>query len=127
VSGLTVVFSGHWLAIFANERHENAAEHALDLACGPMVSAFVLIAAEPHRIADLATELADVDGIAEVYSTAGEADIVAVVRVRRHDQLAEVVTRRISMLEGIVDTRTLIAFQAYSRHDLDALFNLGEE
>jgi len=92
-----------------------------------MLSAFVLIAAEPQRIADLSEELADVDGVAEVYSTAGEADIVAVVRVRHHDELAEVVTRRISVFDGVLDTRTLIAFRAYSRHDLEALFSLGEE
>jgi DNA-binding Lrp family transcriptional regulator len=90
-----------------------------------MISAFVLIHAVPQRIAELATDLAEVEGVAEVYSTAGEADLVAVVRVRRHDDLAEVVTRRISALEGIVDTRTLIAFQAYSRHDLDAMWSLG--
>ena len=90
-----------------------------------MVHAFVLIDAEPARIAALADELADVDGVAEVYSVAGEADLVAVVRVRRHDELADVVTRRISSLPGILATRTLIAFQAYSRHDLEAMFDLG--
>ena len=92
-----------------------------------MLSAFVLLRVEPRRIADLATELADVDGVAEVYSTAGEADIVAVVRVRHHDELAEVVTRRIVQLEGILDTRTLIAYQAFSRHDLEAMWSLGAE
>jgi DNA-binding Lrp family transcriptional regulator len=92
-----------------------------------MVHAFVLIDAEPARISDLAAELADVDGVAEVYSVAGEADIVAVVRVRHHDELADVVTRRISSLSGIVNTRTLIAFQAYSRHDLEAMWDLGPE
>ena len=90
-----------------------------------MVAAFVLIHAEPGRIADLAGELADVEGVAEVYSTAGDADIVAIVRVRHHDDLAEVVTRRINVLPGILDTRTLIAFQAYSRHDLEAMWSLG--
>jgi DNA-binding Lrp family transcriptional regulator len=90
-----------------------------------MVHAFVLIDAEPARIGDLATELADVDGVAEVYSVAGEADLVAVVRVRQHDKLAEVVTQRISSRPGIVNTRTLIAFQAYSRHDLEAMWDLG--
>lgn len=90
-----------------------------------MVHAFVLIDAEPNRIAALAEALADVDGVAEVYSVAGEADIVAVVRVRHHEQLADVVTRRISALEGIVATRTLIAFQAFSRHDLEAMWDLG--
>ena len=92
-----------------------------------MVHAFVLIDAEPARIADLAAELADVDGVAEVYSVAGDADLVAVVRVRRHDELAEVVTQRIFSHAGIVDTRTLIAFQAYSRHDLEAMWEVGAE
>ncbi|MGI8492973.1 MAG: Lrp/AsnC family transcriptional regulator [Acidimicrobiales bacterium] len=91
-----------------------------------MVHAFVLIDATPARVAALAEELAEVEGVAEVYSVAGHADIVAVVRVRRHEELAAVVTRRISGLEGIVDTRTLIAFRAYSRHDLDAMWDLGE-
>jgi len=72
-------------------------------------------------------ELADVEGVAEVYSVAGEADIVAVVRVRHHDDLADVVTRRITALDGIVNTRTLIAFQAFSRKDLEALWDLGAE
>jgi DNA-binding Lrp family transcriptional regulator len=92
-----------------------------------MVHAFVLIDAQPDRIADLAGELADVDGVAEVYSVAGEADLVAVVRVRRHDELAEVVTRRISGLAGITNTRTLVAFKAYSRRDLEAMWDLGTE
>ncbi len=83
--------------------------------------------AEPRRIADLAVAMADVDGVAEVYSTAGEADIVAVVRVRHHDELADVVTRRVNGLEGVLETRTLIAFRAYSRHDLDSMWSLGAE
>ena len=90
-----------------------------------MVHAFVLIDAEPARVADLAIELAEVSGVAEVYSVAGHADIVAVVRVREHANLAEVVTRGISQLPGVTATRTLIAFQAYSRHDLDAMWDLG--
>lgn len=90
-----------------------------------MVAAFVLIHAEARRIAALAQELADVEGVAEVYSTAGDADLVAVVRVRHHDELAEVVTGRLAALDGIVDTRTLIAFQAYSKHDLETMWSLG--
>ncbi len=90
-----------------------------------MVTAFVLIHADAARIADLATELADVDGVSEVYSVAGDADLVAVVRVRHHEELAEVVTRRISSHPGIIRTQTLIAFKAYSRHDLEALWDLG--
>lgn len=92
-----------------------------------MVHAFVLIDAVPSRVSTLATEMADVEGVSEVYSVAGEADLVAVVRVRRHEELAQVVTQRISGLEGITNTRTLIAFQAYSRHDLEAIWDLGAE
>jgi DNA-binding Lrp family transcriptional regulator len=90
-----------------------------------VLSAFVLIDAEPARVADLASELADVDGIAEVYSVAGECDIVAVVRVRHHDDLADVVTRRVAALDGILATRTMVAFKAYSERDLASLWDLG--
>jgi DNA-binding Lrp family transcriptional regulator len=90
-----------------------------------MVTAFVLIRAELRRVADLATELADVPGVAEVYSTAGDADVVAVVRVAEHDELADLVTKRLAPLDGIRDTRTVIAFRAYSRHDLEAMWGLG--
>lgn len=91
-----------------------------------MVHAFVLVDAEPSRIADLAVELADVEGVTEVYSVAGEtADLVVVVRVRRHEELAEVVTRRIVARPGILATSTLIAFQSYSRHDLEAMWDVG--
>ena len=92
-----------------------------------MVSAFVLIQAEPQRVAALAGELAEVDGVAEVYSVAGDEDLVVIVRVRHHDELAEVVTGRIAALDGIESTRTLIAFRAYSRHDLDAMWSLGAD
>ena len=90
-----------------------------------MLAAFVLIDAEPARVASLASELADVDGVAEVYSVAGECDIVAIVRVREHDALAEVVTGRIGALPGIVATRTMVAFKAFSSRDLDALWDVG--
>lgn len=91
-----------------------------------MLHAFVLIDAEPARIAALAGELADIDGVTEVFSVAGGmADIVAIVRVRHHDDLAEVVTEKMAGLAGIETTTTLVAFQAYSRHDLEALWDLG--
>ena len=90
-----------------------------------MVHAFVLIDGEPARVAQLAIELAEVEGVSEVYSVAGGADIVAVVRVRKQEELAEVVTGRIAELPGIVDTRTMIAFQVFSRHDLEAMWDLG--
>ena len=91
-----------------------------------MVHAFVLIEAELAQVADLAEALADVDGVAEVYSVAGDdADLVAILRVRRHEDLAEVVTRRIAALRGILSTSTMVAFKSYSRHDLEAMWDLG--
>ena len=90
-----------------------------------MMHAFVLIDAEPARIKSLAGELADIEGVAEVYSVAGQADLVAIIRVRRQEELAEVVTGRIAALSGIQDTRTMIAFQAFSRRDLEVMWDLG--
>jgi DNA-binding Lrp family transcriptional regulator len=90
-----------------------------------VVTAFVLIDAEPSRVSELAEKVAAVEGVAEVYSVAGQADIVAIIRVRRHEELAEVVTKRLHSLAGVTDTRTLVAFQAYSRKDLDAIWELG--
>ena len=91
-----------------------------------MLHAFVLIDAEPSRIAALGEELSGTEGITEVFSVAGGvADLIAIVRVRHHDDLAEVVTRRIAALDGIDKTTTLVAFEAYSRHDLEAIWDLG--
>lgn len=92
-----------------------------------MLSAFVLIEADPGRVAPLAAELAEISGVAEVYSVTGKADLVAVVRVREHDDLADVVTRRIAALPGITGTETMVAFQAFSRHDLEAMWSVGLE
>ena len=90
-------------------------------------TAFVLIDAQPDRIADLAVELAAVEGVAEAYSVAGEADLVAVVRVRHMDDLAAVVTAGIGCLPGIVHTRTLVAFKTYSQGDVAAMWDLGTD
>ncbi len=90
-----------------------------------MVTAFVLIDAEPARVGQLAQEVAAVEGVAEAYSVAGHADIVAVVRVRQMEELAEVVTGRLHSLAGVTDTRTLVAFRSYSRKDLETIWELG--
>jgi DNA-binding Lrp family transcriptional regulator len=90
-----------------------------------MISAFVLITAEPSRVADLAAELADIPGVAEVYSVTGDEDLIAIVRVREHEALADVVTKHVAALRGIRHTRTSIAFRAYSRHDIESMFDLG--
>jgi DNA-binding Lrp family transcriptional regulator len=90
-----------------------------------VIAAFALIKAEPARIADLAGELTEIEGVAEVYSVAGEVDLVAIIRVRHHDDLADVMTRHLASLPGIVETRTMVAFRAYSQHDLESMFSLG--
>ncbi|MGI8663716.1 MAG: Lrp/AsnC family transcriptional regulator [Acidimicrobiales bacterium] len=90
-----------------------------------MINAFVLIDAEPARVADLAQQLTDLAGVSEVYSVTGDDDLVVIVRVKEHDELAEVVTREIASLDGIRCTRTMVAYKAYSKHDLDAIFDVG--
>ena len=90
-----------------------------------MVTAIVLLNVARDRINAVAERLADVPGITEVYSVAGRYDLVAVIRVKTNDELADVVTSRMRKLAGITSTETLIAFRAYSRHDLEAAFSLG--
>jgi DNA-binding Lrp family transcriptional regulator len=88
--------------------------------------AIVLIGAERSALATLGGELADIEGVAEAYSVTGEWDFVAILRLREHDQLAQVVTGQISQLQGVTRTQTMVAFEAYSRHDLEALFSVGQ-
>ena len=91
-----------------------------------MTHAIVLIQAERSALGTLGGTLADLDGVAEAYSVTGDWDFVAILRLREHDQLADVVTGRLAQLEGVVRTQTLVAFEAYSRHDLEALFSIGQ-
>jgi len=88
--------------------------------------AIVLISADRSALATLGGELADIYGVAEAYSVTGEWDFVAILRLRDADQLAEVVTGRISQLPGVERTQTMVAFEAYSRHDLESMFSLGQ-
>ena len=87
-----------------------------------MVTAFVLLNVERGQINAVAETLGDVPGIAEVYSVAGRYDLVAVLRVKTNEALADLVTKSIRDVAGITHTETLIAFRAYSRHDLEAIF-----
>ena len=91
-----------------------------------MTHAIVLIQAERSALATLGGELADIEGVAEAYSVTGEWDFVAILRLRTQDQLAQVVTARISQLPGVLRTQTMVAFEVYSRHDLEALFSVGQ-
>ena len=92
-----------------------------------MVNAVVLIACEIDAIPEAAQAIADIDGVSEVYSVAGEFDLVAIVRVATHDDLARVIPQGLAKVAGVERTETLIAFQVYSRHDLEAMFSVGFE
>jgi DNA-binding Lrp family transcriptional regulator len=91
-----------------------------------MTHAVVLIEAERNALSTLGAALADIAGVAEAYSVTGEWDFVAIVRVPDHEQLADVVTGQIGELAGVTRTQTMVAFAAYSRHDIEALFSIGE-
>ena len=92
-----------------------------------MTHAIVLIEAERDALATLGGRLAEIEGVSAAYSVTGEWDFVAVLSLRRHEQLAEVVTHGIVKLEGVVRTQTMVAFEAFSRHDLESLFSIGGE
>jgi DNA-binding Lrp family transcriptional regulator len=87
--------------------------------------AIVLIEAERTAMPTLGGALADVDGVAEVYSVTGEWDFVAIIRVRQPEQLAPLVTGRLAQIDGIKRTHTMVAFEVFSQHDLEALFSIG--
>ena len=90
-----------------------------------MTHAVVLIKAEREGLSTLGGQLADVEGVAEAYSVTGEWDFVAILRVRDQQEVQQVVTGRFAELKGIRDTQTMVAFEAFSQHDLEALFSIG--
>jgi len=90
-----------------------------------VITAIVLVETDVRRIPEVAEEIAGLDGVSEVYSVTGDVDLVAVVRVHEHEQLAGVIADQLSKVEGVRSTRTYLAFRTYSRHDLDAAFALG--
>jgi DNA-binding Lrp family transcriptional regulator len=90
-----------------------------------MSTAVVLIEAERDALATLGGALTDIEGVAEAYSVTGEWDFVAIVRVPRHEQLADVITGHLVRLEGVTRTQTMVAFEVFSRHDLEAMFSIG--
>lgn len=90
-----------------------------------MTHAIVLIRAGADHVATLGEELAGVEGVAEAYSVTGEWDYVAIVRLAREEDLATVVTGRLARLPGVERTSTMVAFKAYSRHDLEQMFSIG--
>jgi DNA-binding Lrp family transcriptional regulator len=90
-----------------------------------MVTAIVFVHADVARIPEVAEELAALAGVSEVYSVTGQIDLIVIVRVSDHEQVAEVVADRLNKVPGVLSTETHIAFRAYSQHDLEAAFSLG--
>ena len=90
-----------------------------------MVTAIVLLKVERDRVNEIASALSDLDGISEVYSVSGQYDLVAMVRVKDNDGLADVVTRHMLKIKGIDSTETMLSFRCYSKHDLDGMFSIG--
>jgi DNA-binding Lrp family transcriptional regulator len=92
-----------------------------------MLTAIMLVKSTREGLVSLGPSLAAIEGISEVYTVTGDWDFVAIVRVREHEDLAEVVTQHLTRLEGIERTQTMVAFQQFSAHDLEAMFGLGME
>lgn len=90
-----------------------------------MVTSIILINAERTKINELAEQLAGLDGISETYSVSGKYDIIAIARVPSNEALADLVTNKLLAIDAIVRTETMLAFKAYSRHDLEAMFEIG--
>lgn len=90
-----------------------------------MITVIVMVSVRADRIPEVAAEIAELPGVSEVYSVAGDVDLVAIVRVREFDQIADVIAGRLSKVDGVLATDTHVAFRAYSRHDLEAAFDIG--
>ena len=93
-----------------------------------MITAIVAISCEVGTVHDVAQALVDIEGVAEVYSTSGPQDIMAMVRVREYDTLAEVVSEQIAAVDGIEETETHMAFRCYSKHNMEQMWaaHIGE-
>ena len=92
-----------------------------------MINTVVLATCDIHKIPETGQAIADIDEVSEVYSVAGDYDLVIMVRTKTHDDLARVVSEGIARIEGVERTQTLVAFKVFSRHDVEALFSLGFE
>lgn len=90
-----------------------------------MITAIVLVETSVDSIPEVAQQIADLNGVSEVYSVTGDVDLVALVRVSEHDRLADVIADQLSKVPGVRSTRTYLAFRTYSRHDLEAAFSIG--
>jgi DNA-binding Lrp family transcriptional regulator len=91
----------------------------------PVVTAIVLVKTDVARIPETAEAIAQIPEVSEVYSVTGEFDLVAMVRVRAHEELADVIPGTVNRVPGVLHTATHVAFRTYSRHDLEAAFGIG--
>jgi DNA-binding Lrp family transcriptional regulator len=92
-----------------------------------VITAIVLVKTAVEKVPEVAEAIAAIDGVSEAYSVTGEFDLVAIVRVHRHEELAEVIPGRLNKVDGVLSTETHIAFRTYSQHDLESAFSLGLE
>jgi DNA-binding Lrp family transcriptional regulator len=92
-----------------------------------MVTAIILLKVARERINDTAQELSDIEGMSEVFSVSGRYDLIAIARIKDNDELSELVTVKMRKVEGITESETMLAFRAYSRHDLEGMFSVGFE
>jgi DNA-binding Lrp family transcriptional regulator len=90
-----------------------------------VITAIVLIKTDVDAIPEVAEKLVSLPGVSEVYSVTGEYDLIAMVRVREHDELADVIPGGVNKIQGISHTVTHVSFRTYSDHDLEAAFSLG--
>ncbi|MER6347775.1 Lrp/AsnC family transcriptional regulator [Streptomyces sp. NPDC001595] len=90
-----------------------------------MITAIVLIKTSVDRIPEIAESIAALENVSEVFSVTGTYDLIAMVRVKEHEELAEVIPGRISKIPGVEGTDTHVAFRTYSQHDLEAAFSIG--
>ncbi|MCF6377261.1 Lrp/AsnC ligand binding domain-containing protein [Nocardioides KLBMP 9356] len=90
-----------------------------------MITAIVFVKADVASIPEVAEAIASLDGVSEVYSVTGQIDLIALVRVRQHEDVATVVADRLNKVPGVTETETHIAFRTYSQHDLESAFSIG--
>jgi DNA-binding Lrp family transcriptional regulator len=90
-----------------------------------VITAIVFVSAAVDRIPEVAEQIAALPGVTEVYSVTGEIDLIALIRVRSHEEIADVVADRLNKVDGVLATETHVAFRTYSQHDLEAAFSIG--
>lgn len=90
-----------------------------------MITAIVFIQADVAHLNEIAEKIADIPGVSEVYSVTGDLDLLAMVRVRTHEEIAAVVADQLNRVKGVLSTQTQIAFQTFSQHDLEEAFSIG--